>query len=76
MRSPRSVCSSGSSQTAHSLPTNVLSRRARLRSAVLAITLLSIPPTLLETLLVPDLVELTDELDRCTAVDRVPAVRE
>jgi hypothetical protein len=32
MRSPRKVCSSGSSHTAHSLPTNVLSRRVRLLS--------------------------------------------
>jgi len=32
MRSPRSVCSRGSSQTAHSLPTNVLSRLVRLLS--------------------------------------------
>jgi hypothetical protein len=32
MRSPRRVCSNGSSHTAHSLPTNVLSRRVRLLS--------------------------------------------
>ena len=32
MRSPRRVCSSGSSHTAHSLPTKVRSRRVRLRS--------------------------------------------
>ncbi len=32
MRSPNKVCSKGSSQTAHSLPTNVLSRRVLLLS--------------------------------------------
>jgi hypothetical protein len=32
MRSPNNVCSKGSSQTAHSLPTNVLSRRVLLLS--------------------------------------------
>lgn len=32
MRSPRRMCSSGSSHTAHSVPTKVRSRRVRLRS--------------------------------------------
>lgn len=42
MRSPRRVCSKGSSQTAHSLPINVLSRRVRdlSRSSTPAIPLL------------------------------------
>ena len=76
MRSPRSVCSNGSSHTAHSLPTNVRSRRVRLLSAELAITLLSMLPTLRELLLTTDLMEPTDELERLTEVPRVPAVRE
>lgn len=55
MRSPRSVCSNGSSQTAHSLPTNVLSRRMRPRSALLDMTLLSMPPTLLDVAVLAEL---------------------
>jgi hypothetical protein len=64
MRSPRSVCSKGSSQTAHSLPTNVLSRRVRARSVEEAMTLLSIVPTLRELLLRPDRIELAEDSDR------------
>jgi hypothetical protein len=64
MRSPRRVCSKGSSQTAHSLPTNVLSRRVRARSVEEAMTLLLIAPTLRELLLRPDRIELAEDSDR------------
>lgn len=61
MRSPCNVCSRGSSQTAHSLPTKVRSRRRRPLSVVLAMTLLSIAPTRREGVLAADLAELIDD---------------
>lgn len=67
MRSPRRVCSSGSSQTAHSLPTKVRSRLERVLSTELAMTLLSRAPILRELLLTADLIELADELERGTS---------
>jgi hypothetical protein len=58
MRSPRRVCSNGSSQTAHSLPTNVLSRRVRLLSVS------SIPA------IPPGLARLRESLDNLVSFDR------
>lgn len=41
MRSPRKVCSRGSSHTAHSLPTNVRSLRLRLLSPLMMLDIFS-----------------------------------
>lgn len=69
MRSPLKVCSSGSSHTAHSLPTKVRSRRVRLLSALVAMTLLSILPTRRELVLIPDLTEPAEEAEPCPRRD-------
>jgi hypothetical protein len=67
MRSPRRVCSRGSSQTAHSLPTKVRSRRDRLRSEFMA-------PTVVPDLEEPsrELMEPTEADDRCELPRKVP----
>lgn len=69
MRSPRRVCSRGSSHTAHSLPTKVRSRLERLRSAFEDMTLLSIPPTRRELLLSPECTEPVEETESCPRRD-------
>lgn len=75
MRSPNSVCSRGSSHTAHSLPTNVLSRRVLLLSVS---NIPDIPPTRflysIDLLLAREYEELSEVVDLLEKAREVPAV--